>query len=262
MKIKVLNYNIQSTIGADGVADWKRTAEMIRGLDADVVALEETGINHWRAPGVDIPERIAGHLGMNVIFGKAVDFYYDGDKHSQYGIAALSKYKLELVEKVFLPIPDEEQEPRCFIIVKVLAPKPFYLIVTHFSFQGEFENDDDYRLESARMITATVQDKKYLPAILCGDLNTVRGMPAINYLHEYWDVCNDFKKDISTINYLHERWDAEPDIPTAVSKKRGPCQIDFICTHPKKTFSLESFTITPDQTVSDHKPVSAVLNLD
>jgi endonuclease/exonuclease/phosphatase family metal-dependent hydrolase len=246
MKIKVLNYNIQSTIGADGVADWKRTAEMIRGLDADVVALEETGINHWRTPGVDIPERIAGHLGMNVIFGKAVDFYYDGDKHSQYGIAALSKYKLELVEKVFLPIPDEDQEPRCFIVVKVLAPKPFYLIVTHFSFQGECENDDDYRLESARMITATVQDKKYLPAILCGDLNTVRGMPAINYLHEYWDVCND----------------VEPDTPTAVSKKCGPCQIDFICTYPEKIFSLESFTITPDQTVSDHKPVSAVLNLD
>ena len=245
MKIKVLNYNIQSTVGADRIADWKRTAEMIRGFNADIIAAEEIGINHGRAPGVNVPKQIAESLGMNVIFGKAINVFYDKDKQGEYGIAAFSKYNLELIEKVFLPIPDKKHEARCFIVVKVLAPKPFYFIVTHFSFQGEFENDDAYRLDSAKQITKTVKGKKYFPAILCGDLNTVRGMPAINYLHNEWDVCND----------------VEPNTPTAVSRNCGPCQIDFICTYPKKAFDLDSFMITPDQIVSDHKPISANLKL-
>ena len=242
MKIKVLNYNIHSTLGTDGIADWQRTAEMIRSFDADVIAIEEIGINHRSAPGVDAPARIAEFLGLNVIFGKTMNVW---NGKGQYGIAAFSKYELKLVEKVFLSTPSGH-EPRCFIVVKILAPKPFFLIVTHFSFQGEFEGDDDYRLNSAKQITEKVLTESYFPAILCGDLNTVHGMPAIDYLHKHWDICNDI----------------EPDTPTTSCQSCGPCQIDFICTYPKKAFTLESFTITPDLTISDHKPVSAILKLE
>ena len=124
------------------------------------------------------------------------------------------------------------------------APRPFYFAVTHFSYQGEFEGDAQYRLDSIRRITEKVRENRWFPIVLGGDLNNYAGTPSIDELHAHWDVWND----------------AIPDVPTANCSHAGWRQIDFLASFPRKAFSLEGFGIDPDLTVSDHKAVWAELH--
>lgn len=237
-RIKVMTYNIHFTIGSDDRPDWKRTADLIRAENPDVAGLEEVTIRHHRSPEVDTVKEFRNYLHWNVLFGKAIDIC---DGKGEYGLAVASKHPMKEVAKIYLPTPDGIEE-RIFFVVKVSAPIPFYCIVTHFSWTGEYENDDRGRLDSIRLITENVRNNRWFPAFLTGDLNTFTGTPALRFLHDEWDVAND----------------AEPDTPTAVISGNRPKQIDFIASYPKNAFALRKFTIHPDRLVSDHNPVTAV----
>ena len=241
MEMRFLEYNIQSAFGMDDRQDPKRTAAMIRRLDSDLCALVEVGANTDRIR-CDIPAILREELGWNLVYGEA---FRPGGKGT-YGVAALSKFPLEFVEKFPLPRPDDPAvEPRICLVVKVLAPTPCYLAVSHFSFQGEFPDDESFRAESARLITRTLKEKNYLPAILSGDLNAVPDSEAIRFLHCDWLVANDL----------------DPHSPTACSRAKGFCQIDYIAAMPKERFRVKSFVVEADRTVSDHHPVTAQLEL-
>ena len=241
MEVRFLEYNIQSAFGMDDLQDPKRTAAMIRQLDPDLCALVEVGANTDRIR-CDIPAVLCEELGRHLVYGEA---FQPGGKGT-YGVAALSKYPLEFVEKFPLPRPEDPGiEPRICMVVKVLAPTPFFLAVTHFSFQGEFPGDDRCRADAARLITRTMKEKNYLPAILSGDLNAVPDAEAIRFLHGDWLVANDL----------------DPHSPTACSRARGFCQIDYIAAMPKERFRVKAFVVEADRTVSDHHPVTARLEL-
>ena len=238
-QIKVMSYNIHFTIGSDDVPDWKRTADLIKAEDPDIVGLEEVTIFHKFSPTLDTVKEFRNYLKWNVLFGKTIDLY---EGKGQYGLAIASKYPIKEVAKIYLPTPEGIEE-RIVFIVKVSAPdREFYCAVTHFSWDGEYENDDEGRLESIKLITRNAECNHWYPLFLTGDLNTFVGRPAIAYLHEHWDVAND----------------AEPDTPTAVLSHNRNKQIDFIASYPKKAFTLKQFSINPDRMASDHNAVSAV----
>lgn len=237
--IKVMTYNIHSTIGTDGVADWRRIAGIIRNEQPDVLGLEEVTISHGRSPDVDVPKCMSEYLGMNVFFGRTMAI---NQGRGHYGIAAFSPHRLEVVEKLVLPTP-EGIEPRTTVIVRVLDDRPYYFVVTHFSFGGEFEGDEAYRTIGAKLITDTIKDKNYFPVIWVGDFNTFTGTKTIDYVHKHWDVCND----------------RAPDTPTTETSHNGWRQIDFICCGPKGAFEVREFAIIDNLIASDHKPVTARL---
>ena len=242
MEVRFLEYNIQSAFGMDDLQDPKRTAAMIRRLDPDLCALVEVGANTDRIR-CDIPAVLREELGWNLVYGEA---FRPGGKGT-YGVAALSKFPLEFVEKFSLPRPaDPEIEPRISLVVKVSSPTPFYLAVTHFSYQGEFPDDDRFRAGSVRLITQRLKEKNYLPAILSGDLNAVPDSPAIRLLHEEWLVANDLDPRTP---------------PTACSRAKGFCQIDYIAAMPPERFRMKAFAVEADRTVSDHHPVTAQIEL-
>ncbi len=239
--IKAMTYNIHFTIGTDTRPDWKRIADLIKKENPDVLGLEEVTVNHPYSPGLDVPEAMSGYLGMNIFFGDAIPI---NNGHGKYGIAALSKYPMEVIDKIFLPVP-EGHEKRIFIIVKIQAPKPYYFIVTHFSYQGELEHDEELRTACAKTVTETVQKNHYFPAIWLGDFNTYPGTETLQYIHTQWDVCND----------------CDPHTPTAHCSHAGWRQIDFICTYPKGAFELREFSFIENILASDHRPVTALLAL-
>jgi endonuclease/exonuclease/phosphatase family metal-dependent hydrolase len=241
MTLKVMTYNIHSSIGTDGKADWQRIAELIRQESPDLLALQEVTVNHPRTPGVHVANAIAEELQMKACFGKAIPLH---NGTAEYGVAALSKHPLEFVDKIYLPTPDGI-EKRIFLIVKVQMEKPVFFVVTHFSYQGEFVGDEAYRTRSAQLISDTLAGKGYWPAIWAGDFNTFQGTTTMDFIHRGWDVHND----------------TDPETPTAKCRHAGWRQIDFICSAPKATFQCKEFKIIDDLLASDHRPVCATLQL-
>ena len=69
-QIKVMSYNIHFTIGSDNIPDWKRTADLIKAEDPDIVGLEEVTIFHKFSPTLDTVKEFRNYLKWNVLFGK------------------------------------------------------------------------------------------------------------------------------------------------------------------------------------------------
>lgn len=240
--IKVMTYNIHSGIGTDGVSDWRRIAEVVRAEAPDLLALQEVTFNSARLPGIGLAAVLGGSLGMESCFGRAIAI---NQGQGDYGVAALSKYAMTPVETLCLPTPDGH-EKRVFLVVKVLLPTgPCYFIVTHFSYQGEFAGDADYRLRSARSIMETAAARGYTPAIWAGDFNATPDSAAVTAIRDSWDVHND----------------AMPEAATALCRHAGWCQIDYICSAPQGYFRRQRIAAIDDLLASDHRPVVAELLL-
>lgn len=247
--VKVFSYNIGSTIGADDKADFRRSAEVMKQYRPDVAGIEEIGVFTKRVPGVDAPLEIARYTRMNYLFSRAL---YTTPEGGQYGIAAFSPCAMEVAARILLPVP-QGAEPRTALIVKVLDDQPYYFCVTHFSFQAEFDKSEFYRALSLKLITDTIEDGKFFPCILTGDLNTFAGTETVDFLHEKYLVAND----------------AEPMTPTFPAKGTEVSphhnsfgkQIDFICAYPKNAWEIKSFKVCDVPDVSDHNPVFAELVL-
>ena len=240
-EIKVLSYNVHSTIGMDGKSDPVRLAGVINQVNPHVAGVQELGVFTKRVPEVNAPLEIARHTRMNYLFSRSL---VTTDKGGEYGVGAFSVYTMEIKARLLLPTP-ENAEPRSALIVKVNAPTPFYFAVCHFSFQGEFDKSEFYRTMGAKLITDTIIDNKYYPCIWTGDFNTFKGSDTMEYIGKHWLVANEL----------------DPDTPTATCSMGGEKQIDFICAYPKESFEVKSFSVFPDRFASDHNPVEAVLVL-
>ena len=238
MKLRVMSYNTQSgfAIGRK-VHDFRPQADHIASYSPDVVALQEVSIRHPKGEQIDYPAEVAKRIGMNYLFGKAMDLPPDGI----YGVAILSKYPLELVDSLILPVP-EGIEPRPALIVKVCAPTPFYMVSTHLSYQGEFDGDDLGRIEQLRTITNFLAEKNLFPVILAGDLNSAPDDASIDFLRTKFDVFSD-NRNVQ---------------PTCMTKF-GDLQIDFISGFPQKKFVCHDIFAGNDRTASDHQAVIADL---
>ena len=108
-QIKVMSYNIHFTIGSDDVPDWKRTADLIKAEDPDIVGLEEVTIFHKFSPTLDTVKEFRNYLKWNVLFGKTIDLY---EGKGQYGLAIASKYPIKEVAKIYLPTPEHLYETK------------------------------------------------------------------------------------------------------------------------------------------------------
>ena len=234
--MKVMTFNIASTIGTDKKSDWRRTADIIKAADPDVAGCQEVTVHEDFEPDLDTPALFRDYLKLHVCFGRATS----RDSRGDYGVLALSKHRLE--EVAILKLPNREgYEQRICLIVRVCAAAPYYFLVTHFPTRTEYPGVEENRQQAIRQITEAVANNRWHPAILVGDFNMEHGTPTIHRLHEDWDVCND--RD-----------------PLAATHRSG-YQLDFICTYPKRCFSVNAFAVGEPTVASDHRPVTAGLEL-
>lgn len=238
--MRILTYNVASGIGSDERFDWHRSCELIRSVNPDVAALQEVAVCRPNCPPVDYPAAVSAALGMNGEYACTLSFANGG----KFGNMVLSRFPLERTLKITLDLP-KEIEPRKALVVRVLAPKPFYFISTHLPYQGECENDDPIRLACVRQIQQTLEANGWFPAILCGDLNNPPEAPAIRFLHEAWNVTNDLNEGL----------------PTAKTGKFGWQQIDYVCCRPQDAFRVISNRRIEDCVASDHYPIVAEVDI-
>jgi endonuclease/exonuclease/phosphatase family metal-dependent hydrolase len=100
--LKIVAYNVHKCRGMDGRTRVGRIAEVLAGIDADVVALQEVFASEpGRHSQVEI---LAAELGLNSVFGRTQHKY-----GRPYGNAILSRWPILSSRKFDLPWTRREQ---------------------------------------------------------------------------------------------------------------------------------------------------------
>jgi endonuclease/exonuclease/phosphatase family metal-dependent hydrolase len=141
--------------------DYAKYASVIKGLGADLVALQEVDYKTRRSGGKDQAKELATRAGYPYYaFGKSMS--YDG---GQFGNAILSKYPLTCI--VTYPISKVSGEPRCLLTAVATLPdgKKVRLGSTHLGL-----------IQAERMVGVGVAASlpSDLPRLVGGDLNCRR----------------------------------------------------------------------------------------
>ncbi len=187
-EIRVVTYNIHHGEGVDREFDLKRIANLLLPVEPHVVALQEVDQGTRRAGGVDQPAELAKLTGMEVVFGRNID--YDG---GGYGTAVLTKLPVRSHESVklksFYP-PSETNPEQRGVQVLELGEKdgPGLLFLnTHL----DYRPPDEERMSSAKTINELVAKRSDVPAILAGDLNARPESAPIAELKKEWKIVGE-----------------------------------------------------------------------
>ena len=176
-RIVVLTYNIHHGEGTDGKFDLERIAGIIKRASPDIVSLQEVDRATVRSKGVDQAQELARLTGMNLAFGRAID--YQG---GQYGNAVLTRFVIQRTATYPLPAP----EPRALLAVECSlssrgSPEGvFTFIATHLDWRNS--------IESVPLIEERFKEDPNKPALLAGDLNAGQDSPTMKLLGETWSI--------------------------------------------------------------------------
>jgi endonuclease/exonuclease/phosphatase family metal-dependent hydrolase len=171
-------------------------AETLRGLDADVVALQEV----WDVQdGLGQPEALADTLGYEYVFAAGFD---DGD--ASFGNAILSRWPIAASDSRPLPTTPSTDEFRVALKAEVDGPRGrFEVYTTHLNWRYD---ESHVRQAQVRTLAEFVAESKgrSFPPIVCGDFNAepdsdeirmLTGRAAVPVerlvLVDAWDVAGD-----------------------------------------------------------------------
>ncbi|HEX6166752.1 MAG TPA: endonuclease/exonuclease/phosphatase family protein [Acidimicrobiales bacterium] len=180
MRLAVATFNIHHGVGIDGGLDLARTAEVIAGTGAALVGLQEVD-RHWsaRSDWEDQPARLAEGLGMEVVFGAAIDLARPDDPDAprrQYGNALLSAHPIVSWTSSLLP-GTGEREPRSLLEAVVdVGGTTAQAAVTHLQNRAPAE-----RLVQARWVAEALATAAE-PVVLLGDMNAQPGSSTLEVL--------------------------------------------------------------------------------
>ena len=206
----------------DGVISYHRVADIIKRIDAEVVALQELDSATQRSKGVVVLDELARLTGMYKTYSASID--YQGGK---YGIGILTKEKPLSWKRV--PLPGRE-EPRSLLIVEL---KDIVLGCTHFSL-----NEED-RLSSAYIVSNSFKGYSK-PVFLAGDLNATPESSVIKSIENYFTILT------------------KTSSPTSPSNNPSKC-IDYILglKTTGTAFTTTRTVVEQEPVASDHLPVWA-----
>ena len=247
-KNRVATYNIAA--GANNFkVDLKLTANAIKKINPDIIALQEVDRNTERSGKIDQIKILSELTGYNYVYGKTIDF-----QGGEYGVAVLSKYPIVSHEIIRLPYTDtltkKEEEPRIALVTKVDVPG-FEVPVTFINTHLDWHKDPNIRLQQVRAINEATADIRGIK-ILAGDFNDTLNSAVGKEMESYWTTVFDGKTD-------HRTWPAiNPEVA-----------IDLIFLSNAQVWKVEKVYVPNTgtekdadwKTVSDHIPVIVDLKL-
>jgi len=126
--LRVVSYNVHSCIGSDGRFAPERIAEVLAGLDADLVALQE--VEERRVDGCLVSELLADRLGMHAYPGPTLK-----RSDADYGNLLLARPAADGVMRHEISVP--RREPRGIIEADFgLDDVQLRMFVTHLGLSG------------------------------------------------------------------------------------------------------------------------------
>lgn len=173
MTLTLATYNVHRCIGGDGRRDTERVLQVLRELDADIIALQE--LDWGAAAALDLLAHFARSLGSTGIAGPTL--HADS---GQYGNAVLTRLPILTVRRVDLSVP--AREPRGALDLELDARgSVLRVIATHLGLAPTEQR------QQIRRILASLPNSRNEPIVLMGDLNEwfLWGRP-LRWLHRHF----------------------------------------------------------------------------
>lgn len=244
-EIRVVTYNIHHGEGNDRQFDLKRIANLLLAVEPHIVALQEVDQGTKRASGVDQPAELAKLTGMQVVFGKNIDFDGGG-----YGTAVLTKLPVRKQESVklksFYPPTETNPEQRGVQVLELgEKDEPGLLFLnTHL----DYRKPEDERMASAKTINKLVAERQ-MPAIIAGDFNALPESKPIDEFRKQWKIAG---------------LQAEAKSPTSTPLLTFPAHkpdrwIDYVMMRPADQWEVVEVRVLDEGVASDHRPMLTVL---
>ncbi len=169
MRLTLVSYNIHSGIGSDGRFDLRRTAQVIQGLQPDLVALQEVGHQRDPAPMEDPSNFLAEALGMRMAFGPNVV-----RGRLRYGNAVLSRLPIIGFRNYDLSVKGREPRGALRCDIDLGTEQSLHLFSAHLGLSGAERRAQETLLLSADILKDTA---RAYPVVVCGDFNYWRDGP-------------------------------------------------------------------------------------
>ena len=179
-EVSVMQWNLRIGIDMTFRYNLKTQADVILKYNPDVVVLNEVDKNCARTGFVDMTQTLATLTGMCFSqFAGCRILPPDG----LYGNAILSRYRMELVGSWLIPALIEET--RGMTLVKIHAPNPFLVALTHLNHRTTPEANAT-RLQAVQKIAELIEKNNpgKLPVVLTGDFNCYPGSDPVKKLEE------------------------------------------------------------------------------
>lgn len=221
-ELLVMTYNVRHCSGMDLVVDYDRTAEVIRQMKPDFVALQELDSMTGRSGQRYQLGELASLTGYEAVFGAAID--YDGGK---YGVGILSREK-PLSTKT-IPLPGEE--PRVLLVVEL---KNYVMACTHLDLEEEA------RLASVPLIVEEAKRWRK-PFLVAGDWNDTPGSALLQEMAKYFNILSI----------------SEPSYPADVPVD---C-LDYIAIYKDRQAEVRESSVVNEPEASDHRPVKVMMRV-
>ncbi|WP_033921648.1 endonuclease/exonuclease/phosphatase family protein [Sphingomonas sp. 37zxx] len=160
--LTLASYNMHKAVGIDRRRRPERTLEVLREIDADIVALQEADRRFGRREAIFTPHLLAEHSDY-----KAVPIAVRALSMGWHGNVLLVRREAEIVDCTPIHLP--ALEPRGAVSVDVrLRGITVRVIGMHLDLSGL------WRRRQAHAILSHLEDCEPLPTILMGDLNEWR----------------------------------------------------------------------------------------
>lgn len=249
--LRVATYNVHIGLELGGelnektVLDFRKIGALLRSLNLDLAAINEIDSGCQRTHYAHQPALLSKEANMGIVFAQSraisSDKYPDqGPVWGNYGVAALARKPLLVVEQFALPLPDT-LEPRTALIVRTVEKNPVYLVVTHLPWEQTPEIEA-LRVRCVEEITRRVKAGGYAPVLIAGDFNASSDSPTMRALRKEWSIVGD--------------GDLEPTFPADKPRVR----LDYIAFAPKDAFEVVDYQIVDERKASDHRPFVATLH--
>lgn len=163
MELTLVSYNIHSGIGTDGRFDLHRVGEVLREINADIVALQEVGDFRGKTSREDQPEHLADLLGLHMAFGPNVV-----RQGRRYGNAVLSRLPILKSKNYDLSVQSKEPRGALRCDLDLGEGRPLHIFCLHLGLSlGERRRQESLLLSSDILRDAVRKD----PVVVCGDFN-------------------------------------------------------------------------------------------
>jgi endonuclease/exonuclease/phosphatase family metal-dependent hydrolase len=226
-RIKLASYNVHRAIGTDRRFSPQRILDVLREIDADVIALQEV---EARDGGADMLAWLARETGFNAIAGTTL-LRHDG----HYGNGLLTR--CTIATTTLCDLSWRGREPRGAIAADlVFHGKHLHVVATHLGLRPA------ERREQVSKLLSLFRERPGDKAVLVGDLNEwfLWGRP---------------------LRRLHRYFKATPS-PATFPSRMPVFALDRIWTHPRSMLRGIAAHATPlARVASDHLPLVATLEI-
>lgn len=227
--LRIASYNVRKAVGLDRRRDPRRILDVIAGLDADVVALQEADLRLGARPSAFDAREILERTGM-----RPLPVSTEGPSMGWHGNAVLVRDGVTLLDAERLVLP--ALEPRGAVLTHLETTEGGLLLVgTHLGLTRRF------RRRQAEAIRAALEARDEEAAVVMGDFNEWRSVGGLD----------PFLRDFS----LHAPG-------RSFHASRPVAALDRIALSPQVTLNRAGVVETPlARRASDHLPVWADISL-